>query len=82
MKVTVLDAATDLKTYIASQSDLKVAVLTDFLSFTKDKLFELNNACRAQSTALISTTQVGLFGSVFNDFGQEFVVLDKDGEEL
>ena len=31
---------------------------------------------------MINSFQNGLFGKVFNDFGEEFLVLDKDGEEL
>ena len=32
--------------------------------------------------ALVTAFQNGLFSSVFTDFGREFTVLDKDGEDL
>jgi hypothetical protein len=38
--------------------------------------------CRKNNTAFISAFQNGLFGQVFNDFGETFTVIDKDGEEL
>jgi ubiquitin-activating enzyme E1 len=42
----------------------------------------LNNICRATNTAFINASQTGLFGYCFNDFGDNFSVLDKNGEEL
>jgi hypothetical protein len=45
-------------------------------------LSDINNTCRKNNTAFISAFQNGLFGRVFNDFGESFTVLDKDGEEL
>lgn len=31
---------------------------------------------------MINAYQNGLFGKVFNDFGSEFIIQDKNGEEL
>jgi len=45
-------------------------------------LYEINTICRQKGIAFIYASQNGLFSKVFNDFGQEFLVLDKDGEEL
>ena len=42
----------------------------------------MNNACRHTKTAFINTSQTGLFGSAFTDFGEKFTVIDKNGEEL
>lgn len=49
--------------------------------FSREQLHSLNNTCRATHTAFINTSQTGLFGSCFNDFGQSFQVVDKNGEE-
>jgi ubiquitin-activating enzyme E1 len=49
--------------------------------FSREQLHSLNNTCRATHTAFINTSQTGLFGSCFNDFGQNFSVIDKNGEE-
>ncbi len=38
--------------------------------------------CRKTKSAFITAYNNGLFGKVFNDFGSEFTVMDKDGEEL
>uniref|UniRef100_A0A7S1TGH3 E1 ubiquitin-activating enzyme n=1 Tax=Compsopogon caeruleus TaxID=31354 RepID=A0A7S1TGH3_9RHOD len=37
--------------------------------------------CRERDIKFIATSSIGLFGRIFNDFGQDFVVLDADGEE-
>lgn len=42
----------------------------------------VNNFCRKHNVKFISTDCFGLFGRVFNDFGDSFEVLDKNGEEL
>lgn len=41
----------------------------------------INEICHAKSIAFISTDARGVFGSVFCDFGDEFVVSDRDGEQ-
>lgn len=42
----------------------------------------INNYCRKTGKFFIVTDQYGPFARVFNDFGPDFVVLDKNGEEL
>jgi molybdopterin/thiamine biosynthesis adenylyltransferase len=42
----------------------------------------VNNFCRKHGKKFINTDVHGVFGRVFNDFGEKFVVLDKNGEEL
>mgnify|MGYP002631617559 CR=1 FL=1 len=41
----------------------------------------INDACRVAGARFIMTDTFGLFGSVFCDFGDEFVVVDTNGEE-
>lgn len=41
----------------------------------------INDACREAGTRFIMTETFGLFGYVFCDFGDEFVVVDTNGEE-
>ena len=84
VKVTVLDINTNALDWIKTQSDLKVAVFTDFYWYTRDETlrFELNDICRGQKTSLITAFQNGLFGRIFTDFGPTFTVLDKNGEDL
>ncbi|RLN96567.1 hypothetical protein BBJ28_00025867, partial [Nothophytophthora sp. Chile5] len=41
----------------------------------------INSICHAKSIAFISTEARGVFGSVFCDFGDEFLVSDRDGVE-
>ena len=84
VKITVLDLESPLaiKGYIESQGDIKVAVFTEQSIYDREQLRSLNHICRASHTAFINTSQTGLFGSCFNDFGDNFSVLDKNGEEL
>ncbi|KAH7476625.1 Ubiquitin-like modifier-activating enzyme 1 [Phytophthora ramorum] len=41
----------------------------------------INAICHAKSIAFITTEARGVFGSVFCDFGDEFIVSDRDGVE-
>lgn len=41
----------------------------------------LNDLCRARGVPFIYSQVNGVFGHVFCDFGQSFIVYDKDGEE-
>ena len=43
-------------------------------------LYEINDKCRDVGACFINTLVTGVFGSVFCDFGESFVVSDKDGE--
>ena len=42
----------------------------------------VNAFCRKHGKKFMSVDVFGLFGRIFNDFGPEFQVLDKNGEEL
>ena len=42
----------------------------------------VNEYCRANNKKFILAQLAGVFGRVFNDFGQSFEVMDKNGEEL
>ena len=42
---------------------------------------KINEYCRLNKIKFISSDTYGPFGQVFNDFGEEFEVLDKNGEE-
>jgi len=43
-------------------------------------LLALNERCRVSGTCFISAITAGVFGQIFCDFGDRFVVSDKDGE--
>jgi len=43
-------------------------------------LYTLNEVCRKENSVFIVTRTHGVFGSIFCDFGEKFVVNDKDGE--
>lgn len=59
----------------------QVIVLTSDLVSLKDKLI-INDFCHKNGVCFISTDTNGLFANVFVDFGEEFQVIDGNGEEL
>ncbi|CAK4482313.1 unnamed protein product [Aphanomyces euteiches] len=48
---------------------------------TRQYALEVNELCYSQNVAFIMTVSRGVFGSVFCDFGDSFVVSDTDGEQ-
>jgi molybdopterin/thiamine biosynthesis adenylyltransferase len=42
----------------------------------------VNQYCRSKGIKFISADCLGAFTRVFNDFGEKFEILDKNGEEL
>lgn len=59
-------------------SRYQVVVLTDF---PLQQQLDINAITRATGTHFIAADVRGLFGSVFNDFGDEFVCTDPTGEQ-
>lgn len=51
------------------------------INATLEEAARINAVCHAKSIAFISTEARGVFGSVFCDFGDEFIVSDRDGEQ-
>jgi hypothetical protein len=49
---------------------------------TNEQIIAANNLCRKYGKKFICSDVNGVFGRVFNDFGDAFEVLDKNGEEL
>ena len=56
-----------------------VLVITEYDS--QEELLQIADYCHANNIALILAQTNGLFGRVFCDFGDEFVVLDPNGEQ-
>lgn len=73
--VDVLDSLQDQK----KLTNYQVIVATDTMSL--ERKVELNNFCHSSGIKFLATETRGLFGSVFNDFGDEFTVVDPTGEE-
>lgn len=55
-----------------------VVVLVDY---DLQSQIELNNICRKNNIKFISTKTISVFGQIFIDFGNNFLVKDIDGEE-
>lgn len=56
-----------------------VVMLTDADDATSKAV---NEFCRKRGIKFISADCHGVFSRVFNDFGEKFEILDKNGEEL
>ena len=46
-----------------------------------EELYEINSICRINKTNFIYTLSLGLTGFLFNDFGDEHHIYDKNGEK-
>ena len=57
-----------------------VVILTEALDYAT--VIAVNKYCRSKGKKFICTDLVGVFGRIFNDFGEKFEVLDKNGEDL
>ena len=57
-----------------------VVILTEARDYAT--VAAVNNYCRAKGKKFVCCDLAGAFGRVFNDFGDKFEVLDRNGEEL
>ncbi|GLD93074.1 hypothetical protein PINS_up001666 [Pythium insidiosum] len=65
---------------ITEELILKYRVVV-LVNSTYSEALRIDKICHANSIAFIKTDARGVFGSVFCDFGPEFVVSDRDGEQ-
>ncbi|KAL0487513.1 ubiquitin-activating enzyme E1 [Acrasis kona] len=84
-KLSQLNEYCDLSIKKGSLSELEhlctqfsVVVFTDTFS---SNLTTINQICRSSGVKFISAISRGIFGQIFVDFGDEFNVLDRDGEQ-
>ncbi|KAL6941823.1 E1 ubiquitin-activating protein [Hanseniaspora osmophila] len=70
-----------LQNYETELSKYQVVVITSDLVSLKD-IVQLNDFCHSKNIKFISTKSNGLFGQVFVDFGENFQIIDPNGEEL
>ena len=60
-------------------SNFNAIIITEIMDI--NYLFELNKRCRANSINFIYTACLGLNGFVFNDFGEEHLIINETGEK-
>ena len=56
-----------------------VAVISEYIS--PKEIIEINEMCRKNGIGFIYTSELGIFGFCFVDFGNEFKVIDQNGKE-
>jgi ubiquitin-activating enzyme E1 len=57
-----------------------VVIISEFVPV--ETIFAWGDYGRATKTKIIVCSVSGTFGRIYNDFGDEFIVLDKNGEEV
>lgn len=84
-KLKELNNYVKVESYIGELNDdfLKnFSVIVYCLDINIQKLIKLNNTCRKLGIKFIFGQSVGLAGMVFNDFGDNFLVNDINGEQV
>ena len=67
---------------ISTQFLSHFTVVTICQNIDINTLIQINNMCRDIGTKFILGQSFGLMGGIFSDFGNEFIVLDNDGERI
>lgn len=78
VKTASLASFSEIDTLLSLVEGATVVVVT--IPLPKDLIIQLNEKCREQGTCFIYTLTMSVFGMAFCDFGDSFVVTDKDGE--
>lgn len=75
------DIIQDIKNKLENQ-ELKynLVVITEFLP--KKQLIEINDLCRNNNIGFILSLELGIFGFIFVDFGDNFTIFDETGDEV
>lgn len=66
---------------MVSDDDCSAVQVVVLVNAPLKEAHRINQICHAHSVGFISTEARGVFGSVFCDFGDEFVVSDRDGTQ-
>ena len=61
------------------KSKYDVVVISEFLS--PEEIIKINDICRNNQIGFIYTSQLGIYGFCFVDFGDNFTVIDENGSE-
>ena len=81
-KLSLLNKYVDVRIFKGnlkkSLNKFNLIIITEIMK-TKD-LFEINEICRNNNIGFIYTLSLGLTGFLFNDFGDNFVINDINGE--
>ena len=76
---TKINKFDNIKTLKENIKFFDIVVITELLQF--QTINELNDICRENKKKFIYTSTLGLSGFVFNDFGEEHIILNKTGRD-
>ena len=57
-----------------------VVIITEFLS--KKSIIEIDELCRNENIGFILALELGIYGFIFVDFGNNFTIFDETGDEI
>lgn len=69
-----------IETFLPNYKDYQLIVITSHVANMVIKAW--GDFCRSNKIKLIVSSVDGVFGRIINDFGEEFVIEDKNGEEI
>eukprot|EP00527_Entomoneis_sp_CCMP2396_P002422 CAMPEP_0198150574 /NCGR_PEP_ID=MMETSP1443-20131203/51491_1 /TAXON_ID=186043 /ORGANISM="Entomoneis sp., Strain CCMP2396" /LENGTH=409 /DNA_ID=CAMNT_0043815923 /DNA_START=29 /DNA_END=1255 /DNA_ORIENTATION=- len=73
-----LSSMSDMDALLALVDGMTAVVVT--IPLPKETIIQINNKCRQQGACFIYSLTMSVFSMAFCDFGDNFVVSDKDGE--
>jgi ubiquitin-activating enzyme E1 len=78
--MSTVSTAPDLTEELIEKAGFKAVVITD-PSFPKEKLFQLNEFCRARNIGFFYNVCGGFSTSIFVDLGDNHIIFDPNGEK-
>ena len=76
VKINIFESLEILKNNIKNYDILVITEIFDI-----ETLISLNNICRENNKKFIYASALGLSGFIFNDFGEEHLIINKTGDE-
>ena len=76
VEVSIIENKNDIKEKILEHD---ILIITELIN--KEILYEYNNICRENKKGFIYSCSLGLCGFIFNDFGDEHFIYNKEGKE-
>ena len=76
VEVSIIENKNEIKEKILEHD---ILIITELIN--KEILYEYNNICRENKKGFIYSCSLGLCGFIFNDFGDEHIIYNKEGKE-
>lgn len=77
--VTIMTLKNDIFENLKLLKDYKIIVITTIIPLTKAE--KINDYCRKKNKGFVYACQFGFVSFLFEDFGEDFLVIDKNGKK-